>query len=79
MFTVVIFRVEAPASSNSPEGLPGHNHSSVRSSRETTDYKDPSGAIFLSKVSQTTLHGQRDLNKQVETLYNVSNDHQSCR
>ncbi|KAG8004679.1 hypothetical protein GBF38_009047 [Nibea albiflora] len=60
---VVIFRVEASVSSDSPTGLPGHNHSSVRSNRETTDYEAPSGVLVRSKVCQTAFHRRNDFNE----------------
>lgn len=42
---VAILRVETSVSADSPAGLPGHNQSSVRSNRETTDCETPSRCV----------------------------------
>lgn len=71
---VVILRVQASVSGNSPAGLPGHNQSSVRSNRETTVYEAPSVVFVRSEVCQTAFLRRHDLAEQVETLSYDSNN-----
>lgn len=71
---VVILRVEASVSADSPAGLPGHNQSSVRSNRETTVYEAPSVVLVRSEVCQTVFLRRHDLAEQVETLSYDSNN-----
>lgn len=71
---IVILRVEASVSVDSAAGLPGHNHSSVRSNRETTVYEAPSVVLVRSEVCQTAFLRRNDLAEQVETLSYDSNN-----